>query len=84
MDIRESVVDPEEDEGDEDEESQEQQKKKTFGCKWQFCQFETKISKDVVRHIHYHSFHTKIKCHGLNILKVRYCENDNLALLLRP
>ena len=40
-----------------------------FACLWTECGFETSSSNEMVRHIHFHSFHTKIKCHGLNMLK---------------
>eukprot|EP00092_Neocalanus_flemingeri_P017290 GFUD01018700.1.p1 GENE.GFUD01018700.1~~GFUD01018700.1.p1 ORF type:complete len:622 (-),score=135.52 GFUD01018700.1:151-2016(-) len=39
-----------------------------FACLWSECGFETASSDEMVRHIHFHSFHTKIKCHGLNML----------------
>ena len=39
-----------------------------FGCLWTDCGFETPSSEEMVRHINFHSFHTKIKCHGLNML----------------
>jgi len=40
-----------------------------FACLWAECGFETSSSDEMVRHIHFHSFHTKIKCHGLNMLR---------------
>ena len=42
---------------------------KTFGCLWQDCGFETVNSGEMIRHLNFHSFHTKIKCHGVNILE---------------
>ena len=39
-----------------------------FGCLWSECGFETPESSEMVRHINFHAFHTKIKCHGLNML----------------
>ena len=42
---------------------------KTYGCLWQDCGFETPHSDDMVRHLNFHSFHTKIKSVGLVILK---------------
>ena len=42
----------------------------TFACLWQSCGFETINSHEMVRHINFHSFHTKIKCHGQNMLQV--------------
>jgi len=40
-----------------------------FACLWAHCGFETFNSEEMVRHIHFHSFHTKIKCHGKNMLE---------------
>ena len=37
-------------------------------CLWAECGFEALSSEEMVRHINFHSFHTKIKCHGLNML----------------
>ena len=39
-----------------------------FACLWAECGFETGSSEKMVRHIHFHGFHTKIKCHGSNML----------------
>ena len=39
-----------------------------FACLWAECGFETGSSEEMVRHIHFHGFHTKIKCHGSNML----------------
>ena len=39
-----------------------------FACLWAGCGFESSYSDEMVRHIHFHSFHTKIKCHGKNML----------------
>ena len=39
-----------------------------FGCLWAECGFECVNSAEMVRHINFHSHHTKIKCHGLNML----------------
>ena len=41
---------------------------KVFGCLWADCGFETPDSEEMVRHINFHAFHTKIKCHGRNML----------------
>ena len=52
----------------------------SFGCLWQGCGFETISSHEMVRHINFHSFHTKIKCHGHNMLelnKVPPCRLDS-------
>ena len=42
----------------------------SFGCLWLGCGFECISSQEMVRHINFHSFHTKIKCHGQNMLEV--------------
>eukprot|EP00092_Neocalanus_flemingeri_P023352 GFUD01025318.1.p1 GENE.GFUD01025318.1~~GFUD01025318.1.p1 ORF type:complete len:625 (-),score=155.76 GFUD01025318.1:86-1960(-) len=42
--------------------------KDVFACLWAECGFETFNSEEMIRHIHFHSFHTKIKCHGKNML----------------
>ena len=39
-----------------------------FGCLWAECGFESPSSEEMVRHINFHSFHTKIKCHGYNMV----------------
>jgi hypothetical protein len=43
--------------------------KNTFGCLWQGCGYETNNSGDMVRHLNFHSFHTKIKSHGSSVLR---------------
>ena len=40
-----------------------------FACLWAECGFESPSSEEMVRHINFHSFHTKIKCHGLNMIQ---------------
>ena len=42
----------------------------TFSCLWHECGFETINSQEMVRHINFHAFHTKIKCHGRNMLRL--------------
>jgi len=49
---------------------------KTFGCLWQGCGFETTNSGEIIRHLNFHSFHTKIKSHASSILeetKINHC-----------
>ena len=41
----------------------------SFACLWRGCGFETISSSEMVKHINFHSFHTKIKCHGQNMLE---------------
>ena len=40
----------------------------SFACLWNLCGFETANSQEMVRHINFHAFHTKSKCHGRNML----------------
>ena len=58
----------------------------SFRCLWHECSFETINSSEIVRaslsldhnsysffqvrHINYHAFHTKVKCHGRNMLLI--------------
>lgn len=42
---------------------------KTFGCLWQGCGFETTDSGEIIRHLNFHSFHTKIKSNASLILE---------------
>ncbi len=49
---------------------------KTFGCLWHDCGFETINSGEMIRHINFHSFHTKIKAQGqlmLDETKIEPC-----------
>ena len=39
-----------------------------FCCLWSECGFESGVSQEMVRHINYHSVHTKLKCHGYNLI----------------
>jgi len=51
-----------------------------FCCLWEDCGFESNNSKEMVRHINYHSFHTKLKCLGLNMIQsqgIRACTLDS-------
>ena len=47
---------------------EEEDMEEVFGCLWAECGFETPSSEEMVRHVNFHSFHTKIKCHGLNMV----------------
>ena len=40
-----------------------------FVCLWADCYFESPVSEEMVRHINYHSFHTKLKSRGLNMIQ---------------
>jgi hypothetical protein len=39
-----------------------------YACLWESCGFESADSNEIVRHVNFHSYHTKIKCIGSNIL----------------
>lgn len=38
-------------------------------CMWEDCGFETFDQKEMIRHIYYHAYHTKIKCLGANLIE---------------
>jgi len=42
-----------------------------FACLWDDCGFECPNSKEMVRHINYHSVHTKLKSLGFNMIKTQ-------------
>ena len=59
----------------------------SFGCLWLGCGFETINSQEMVRHINFHAFHTKIKCHGHNMLEVnnqKPCKLDSAQRNVLP
>jgi hypothetical protein len=39
-----------------------------YACLWESCGFESADSNEIVRHVNFHSYHTKINCIGSNIL----------------
>jgi hypothetical protein len=39
-----------------------------YACLWESCEFESADSNEIVRHVNFHSYHTKIKSIGSNIL----------------
>jgi hypothetical protein len=39
-----------------------------YVCLWEQCGFESADSNEITRHVNFHSYHTKIKCIGSNIL----------------
>lgn len=39
-----------------------------YACLWEACGFESANTKQIIRHVNFHSYHTKIKCIGSNIL----------------
>jgi len=58
-----------------------------FACLWTECGFECSSSEEMVRHVHFHSFHTKVKCHGMNMLAANglpVCKLDNSQRNILP
>ncbi|KAJ4448928.1 hypothetical protein ANN_00320 [Periplaneta americana] len=56
-------------------------------CLWQYCGFESADTKEIVRHVNFHSYHTKIKCIGSNMLarsKIPACTFDPDGRNLAP
>jgi len=49
---------------------EETPKSKVFGCLWRDCGHTTPSSVEIVRHVHFHTFHTKLKSHGRHVLTV--------------
>lgn len=43
--------------------------KASITCLWEDCGFETSNQKEMIRHIYYHAYHTKIKCLGANLIE---------------
>ncbi|XP_033608702.1 histone H4 transcription factor-like isoform X2 [Cryptotermes secundus] len=39
-----------------------------YVCLWEKCGFESADSSEITRHVNFHSYHTKLKCIGSNIL----------------
>ena len=58
----------------------EQNTMEVFGCLWAECGFESPSSEEMVRHINFHSFHTKIKCHGYNMITGTHSVNVNTVI----
>jgi len=59
-------------EDDEDDEMKEESPK-DYVCLWRGCGHQTPSSDEIVRHVHFHTFHTKLKSHGRFVLQ----ETDN-------
>ncbi|XP_014206525.1 histone H4 transcription factor isoform X2 [Copidosoma floridanum] len=50
-----------------------------YGCLWSGCNYESSVDTDIMRHVNYHSFHTKLKCIGKNVrgrIKLPKCRRD--------
>ena len=59
----------------------------SFACLWNQCGFETINSRHMVRHINFHAFHTKVKCHGRNMLLINNmlpCKLDSTQRNILP
>lgn len=37
-----------------------------YACLWSDCTYETAIDVDMMKHVNFHAFHTKLKCIGMN------------------
>lgn len=51
-----------------------------YGCLWQDCLFVSDNREDVIRHAHFHTFHTHLKFLGADVLKkakINPCKMDN-------
>jgi hypothetical protein len=49
-------------------------------CLWNLCKFETEDRSELLRHIDYHAYHTRLKTFGLgltNIISIPHCQNDS-------
>lgn len=38
-----------------------------YACLWSGCIYENEIDVNIIRHVNYHAFHSKLKCIGLNV-----------------
>jgi len=54
-----------------------------FGCLWQDCDHQTPSSGEIVRHIHFHTYHTKLKSRGKNVLTATGIEPCKMDARLR-
>jgi hypothetical protein len=42
---------------------------RVYCCLWRSCGYVTPSNDEIVRHVNFHTFHTKLKCHGASIWK---------------
>ena len=54
-----------------DEETENANDTKDYVCQWRGCHHQSPSSGEIVRHVHFHTFHTKLKSHGTNVVKAR-------------
>ncbi|OXU20486.1 hypothetical protein TSAR_003327 [Trichomalopsis sarcophagae] len=50
-----------------------------YACLWSGCNYESEVDTDIMRHVNYHAFHSKLKCIGLNVrgrTKLPKCRRD--------
>lgn len=40
--------------------------REVYACLWLGCKYESPIDVDIMRHVNFHAFHTKLKCIGMN------------------
>ncbi|XP_049534224.1 histone H4 transcription factor-like [Anopheles darlingi] len=51
-----------------------------YDCAWDLCDFVAKSKDDLMGHVHYHGYHTKLKVHGASLtflLKIPACSYDS-------
>ena len=44
-------------------------------CGWKGCDFIEHSLREMGRHLHFHSYHTKLQCHGKNSLYSQHCNS---------
>ncbi|XP_050097844.1 histone H4 transcription factor-like [Anopheles aquasalis] len=52
----------------------------SYGCAWDLCDFVAKGMDELMGHVHYHGYHTKLKVHGASLtflLKIPACSYDS-------
>jgi hypothetical protein len=51
-----------------------------YACLWRQCGFESADSNEIMRHVNFHSYHTKLKCIGSNTLaRLRLPVSEDLS-----
>jgi len=61
-----------------DEETENASDNKDYICQWRGCNHQSPSSGEIVRHVHFHSFHTKLKSHGRYVAKETGLESCQL------
>ena len=61
---------------------------KDYVCLWRRCGHQTPSSDEIVRHVHFHTFHTKLKSHGANVTRetegLERCQLDSRQVNVLP